>query len=743
MSAAAKRGHAQAFPRLWTVTVAVNLTCGSLAAPAQNSADTFVGSDACRSCHADEYALWTQSDHYRSMRIATDATVLGDFAGAAVTFHDVETRFLSPGASTFHVDTVDGSGERDRFPVRYTFGDWPLQQYLVDAGHGRLQAFGIAWDTRPADQGGQRWFHLQPGEDIEPDHPFHWTGHALNWASQCAACHSTNVAKVASAGVATATYSEVNVACEACHGAGGDHLRLVRAGSPETVPHAGFPNGPTPSVVWRLPPGEPIAVPDRPGNAREIDMCGGCHALRTALTDKPMGQGFHDAYRLELARDGLYFVDGQILEETFVLGSFLQSRMHARGVTCSDCHDPHSGAPFAEGNAVCARCHQPSVYDVAAHHRHRPGEPGSACVDCHMPARTYMGVDDRRDHAFTIPRPALSAELGVPNACTGCHAERSIAWAGERLAAWGVPERDHWARVHDRLLRRDPGSVATLAALVDGDAPVMVKATLLAESAALPAHIVRALLARALDDPHPLVRRGAVAGTRGQPPAVRWDLLRTRLDDAAASVRFEMGIALSEVASALPPAVQTRVATVFAEHRQFLDASADLAATQNALARFEDSLGRREAARRAYVQALDIEPRFVPALVDYADFLRRAGDESQTASLLQRALTVVPDSAVANAAFGLHLVRRGRHAEALTPLERAATVADSTAYFVYTYGVAQYSLGQRDAALETLRAGLRRWPWDPDLLRALIAYTDPGSFETQTYRRRLAEIIAP
>ncbi|MCY4011534.1 MAG: multiheme c-type cytochrome [Gammaproteobacteria bacterium] len=723
--------------------MAVNLACGSLAAPSETPADAFVGSGACRSCHPDEYALWTQSDHYRSMRIATDATVLGDFSGAAVTFHDVETRFQESDTGPFHVDTIGGSGERDRFPVRYTFGHRPLQQYLVDAGHGRLQAFGIAWDARPADQGGQRWFHLQPDEDIEPDHPFHWTGHALNWASQCAACHSTNVVTKAGADGATATYSEINVACEACHGAGGGHVRFIREGSPDTQPHAGFPNGPTQRVAWRFLPDEQIAVPDRRGTARETDMCGGCHALRTALTDKPMGHGFHDAYRLELARDGLYFVDGQIREETFVLGSFLQSRMHARGVTCGDCHDPHSGAPLAQGNAVCARCHQPGAYDVAAHHRHRPGEPGSACVDCHMPARTYMGVDDRRDHAFTIPRPALSAELGVPNACTGCHAERSNAWAGERLAAWGVPEQDHWARVHDRLLRRDPGSVAALVALVGGDAPVMVKATLLAESAALPAHTVRTLLARALDDPHPLVRHGAVAGTRGQPPAERWSLLRTRLDDPAASVRFEMGLALSEVASALPRAAQTGVASLFAEHRRFLGASADLAATQNALARFEDSLARPEAAGRAYRRALDIEPGFVPALVDYADFLRRAGDESQTASLLKRALVVAPDSAVANAAFGLHLVRRGRHAEALTPLERAATVADTTAYFVYTYGVAQYSLGQHDAALETLRAGLGRWPWDPDLLRALIAYTDPGSFEAQTYRRRLAEIIAP
>ena len=175
----------RALPHACIATLVLNL--GALAAT-ETPSDAFVGADTCRSCHPDQYALWTQSDHYRSMRIATDSTVLADFSDTAVTFHGVETRFQKPGGGTFAVDTIGGSGERDRFPVRYTFGHWPLQQYLVDAGHGRLQAFGIAWDTRRADQGGQRWFHLQPNEAIDPDHPFHWTGHALNWGSQCAAC---------------------------------------------------------------------------------------------------------------------------------------------------------------------------------------------------------------------------------------------------------------------------------------------------------------------------------------------------------------------------------------------------------------------------------------------------------------------------------------------------------------------------------------------------------------------------
>ena len=59
-----------------------------------------------------------------------------------------------------------------------------------------------------------------------------------------------------------------------------------------------------------------------------------------------------------------YHPDGQVKEEDYVYGSFVQSRMYQSGVTCSHCHDPHGGQLKASGNAVCTQCHVPQVYDT-------------------------------------------------------------------------------------------------------------------------------------------------------------------------------------------------------------------------------------------------------------------------------------------------------------------------------------------------------------------------------------------
>ena len=77
----------------------------------------------------------------------------------------------------------------------YTFGVHPLQQYLIDFPDGRKQALSIAWDSRPNEAGGQRWFHLYPKENIKAGDRLHWTSNSQNWNFTCAECHSTNLNK--------------------------------------------------------------------------------------------------------------------------------------------------------------------------------------------------------------------------------------------------------------------------------------------------------------------------------------------------------------------------------------------------------------------------------------------------------------------------------------------------------------------------------------------------------------------
>jgi len=205
-------------------------------------ADAFVGSERCIDCHQAEHQLWQGSHHDLAMQEPAEDTVLGDFDDATFSRRGVTTTFTRDGDS-FIVRTAGEDGSLQDFPVRYVFGVEPLQQYLLPLSRGRLQAFDIAWDTRPAEAGGQRWFHLNPEEVTDHSDPLHWTGPYMNWNTSCAECHSTNLEKGYDAVSRSfdTRFSEVNVGCEACHGPGERHLRLLQEGPASVEPNGGFP----------------------------------------------------------------------------------------------------------------------------------------------------------------------------------------------------------------------------------------------------------------------------------------------------------------------------------------------------------------------------------------------------------------------------------------------------------------------------------------------------------------------
>jgi hypothetical protein len=158
------------------------------------SAAIFVGSESCAGCHQAEAERWRLSQHKLAMDHATDKSVLGDFNDASFDYYGVRSRFFRKDEK-FFVETDGPDGTLATFEIKYTFGIDPLQQYLVDFPDGRLQALSIAWDTRPKDQGGQRWLHLYPNEESKHNDVLHWTKLNQNWNFMCAECHSTGVRK--------------------------------------------------------------------------------------------------------------------------------------------------------------------------------------------------------------------------------------------------------------------------------------------------------------------------------------------------------------------------------------------------------------------------------------------------------------------------------------------------------------------------------------------------------------------
>jgi tetratricopeptide (TPR) repeat protein len=707
---------------------------------------SFVGAEQCAPCHEQQDKEWQQSDHFHAMQVANVDTVLGNFSNKTVMFHGYASHFFIDNEQYF-IETIDSNEKKQVFPVRYTFGYRPLQQYLVDIGDGKLQAFDIAWDARSKEEGGQHWIHLQPNEKITTEHPFFWTRHFQNWNSRCAECHSTNLQKNYSAKTNSydTQWSEINVACEACHGPGSKHVELAQD-EKLSKKITGFSHQAKQPLRWEYKKDKATASPQGKKNADHINMCGSCHSLRTQLMEKMIGENFHDSNRLQLLNKGSYFDDGQIREEVFVMGSFLQSKMHGKGVTCNNCHNPHSGKILIQGNGLCSQCHDPKVFDNNEHHHHTDNSEGTACVNCHMPNRTYMQVDDRRDHSFTIPRPDMSLALDVPNACTQCHKNeegKDNEWASQELLKWGVKDNDeHWAHLNYRAQLGDLLVTRPLTTTVDEKVlPALIRASLLDQLSLIPSRVSVETAQESLQDSSPLVRRAAVSALEALPAETRWQLLSPHLKDKSRSVRFEIAESVASVLNQLPPDQQTGLTELITEYRESLDVSLDASSTQVAIANLEMQLGNADAAEQAYLQALRIEPGYVHALINLADFYRQTDRESEAEPLFKKALRIAPDDGAVHHSYGLFLIRKQKYNAALPYLKTALEQTNAQPRYAYVYAIALDSKNQTNAAVKVLEKANKRWPNQYDLLMTLIIYLDKTG-DTKSIYRYLSALTA-
>jgi tetratricopeptide (TPR) repeat protein len=689
------------------------------------------------------------------MQPADAATVLGDFDDTTFAHGDVTTTFFRREEQHW-VRTDDATGELVDFPVRYTFGVEPLQQYLVEVEGGRLQALGIAWDTRPSAAGGQRWFHLYPDQDISHDDALHWSGLYQNWNYMCAECHSTDLRKNydPASGTYDTTWAEIDVACEACHGPASTHVKLAQDLAALPPP----PDWRSGLVValrgdreaeWIMDMETGIATRSPAGSdAHQIDACAPCHSRRAQLTDDSSpGAPLLDGHRPALLEPGLYFADGQIQDEVYVWGSFVQSRMYRAGVVCSNCHDPHSLQVRGEGNSACAGCHLPERFDTPEHHHHDVDGAGAACVECHMPARTYMVVDPRHDHSFRVPRPDLAGPVGAPDACTSCHDDKSPEWADASLRDWYGDDRRDTAHPGEVLaLGRSggPGAGDALAELaLDESAPAIVRATALALLGPLVERQHLEVLQRAIRDRDPLLRFGALRAIDVLPIEARVGMAGSAISDPLLAIRLEAARMLAGAPDELlAPTDRRNLASALAEYRLSLRLRSDHPEAWLAMALLEQAEGALTAADSAYREALELDADFVPALVNLADLRRLQSRDEEGEALLARALEIAPDLAEAHHALGLLRVRRQDLSAALPALAKAAELAPGQVRFAYVYGVALESDGKIDEALAVLAAAQRRQPDSRELLQALVSFSvrHERREEALEWVRRLAAV---
>lgn len=692
--------------------------------------DGFVGSGTCAGCHEKQYELWQGSHHDWAMTPATPEYVLGNFDNVTFDHYGDKSRFFRRD-ERFYVETANARGEKEVFEIAYTFGVEPLQQYLIAFPDGRLQALSLSWDSRPEPEGGQRWFHLYPDERIPHDDVLHWTGTYFNWNSRCAHCHSTNLEKNydPETNRYDTRWSEINVACEACHGPGESHVEWAGKDEAETdVGNRGLERSLSAMGQWLHSEGESTAQRKEttsPGLDGQLSVCGSCHSRRMLIDDPDLPGHFLDKHQIELINPPQYHADGQILEEVYVMGSFLQSRMYQQGVVCSNCHEPHSLELKAEGNAVCAQCHKPSVYDTQKHHHHPAGN-GAQCVNCHMPEKTYMVVDPRRDHSLRIPRPDLSIKLGTPNACTQCHEERSDAWAASAMESWlkevGKELPDHYGEALATAQTGAADSERRLSQLAnrEGESGI-VRGTALSLLSGQPGNQALVTARENLNDDDPLVRLGALRALEVRHPEQRLKDVFPLLTDPRKVVRLEATRLLNDVPDrALTDSQRAVLEEARDAYVTVLQQNADMPGAQVNLGIFHVARGDHERGERAFRQALVLEPHHLAATMNLADLYRVRNQDAKGEPLLRAILEALPEAAGPHHALGLLLIRQKRYEEAIKFLDRAAELEPTNIRYGYVHAVALTSLGQVAEGLEVLSELHERQPDNLEVLYALV-----------------------
>ena len=724
---------------------------------------SYVGRSTCADCHTREHALWLGSDHDRAMELAIDESVLADFDDTSFTHQGVTTRFFRRDGK-FMVNTEGPDGKHHDYEIKYTFGVRPLQQYMVAFPDGRVQVLRESWDVV-----NKKWFYVTPpdvtDERIPPGDPLHWTGIAQNWNTTCADCHSTNVHKNYNAATDTyaTSFEEIDVSCEECHGPGSVHVNLARSASP----------------FWDRNVGYGLVSLKNKNVDTQLEMCAKCHARRYQVhEDFRPGKPFLDHYEPVLLANSLYHADGQILDEVYEYGSFVQSKMYANRVQCSDCHDPHSLKLKFTGNQLCAQCHIPAKYDTPAHHHHQPkgwlgssppqaDEPpadpeqitggsaaprpqppgdGTQCIECHMPSRNYMVIDDRRDHSFRAPRPDLSVKLGTPNACNDCHtrADETFQWAADVVREWygdKRPDDPHWAPSLAAGRIAAPEGEEQLLELIKRKAtPAIVRATAVDLLANYPTPTSENARKAALRDSEPLVRLAGVRAVSAELAPVLATELASRLGDSMRAIRLVAAARLAYLPlDYLTQSQREAFGRALAEFRKTQQLSLDHAGGHLMLAGLDRQSGRTEEAIEHLQAAIRLEPYMAGPRAELATLLHQQGGDpvevrrlrEEEAELMERDANLAPDNAEIKYQLGLLRYLLGEYDEAQAALSAACERAPQN----YEYRMAlallhekRYDLAGEEAQFEAAVAVLKTLhemqPRDPrakDILLRLIA----------------------
>ncbi len=661
----------------------------------------FLGDQACASCHQEQFKDWKGSHHDKAMQVASATTVLGDFNNSSFKSQGITSRFFKKD-SLFFINTEGRDGRYHDFKIEYTFGVEPLQQYIVKFPDGHYQCLRTAWDTEK-----NKWFDLYPDFKVVHSEWLHWSRGGLNWNNMCADCHSTNVRKNYNIDTHSyeTKYALINVSCEACHGPGKAHVERV-----EKLGDSYKSNGDLKMTLGTTP-------------KDLVDQCARCHVRREQFSEFYNFEGtFLDHYFPQLIANNLYHPDGQILDEVYVYGSFLQSKMYQNNVTCTNCHNPHSLKLRFEGNQLCAQCHEPKTYDTTMHHFHTDNSEGSKCINCHMTGKIYMGNDYRRDHSFRIPRPDLSLKYGSPNACTQCHSDKDDEWAWENYKeTHGEPADKHFSELLAPGLKGDPHGFEKLYELSsDTIYPEIARASAVRSMSNYYDDVAVTKMLSFLNDESALVRGATIDALNDVNSSNYLNNFLPLLNDEKRTVRIKAFLAIAGLNKLqIPETYKAAYENVEKEFNTHLEVTADFSGGRAKKALFYLKQGDVNNAILWYEKALEVDDRNNMIRTNLANLYYQNKEQLKAEEAFKLIIEQEPDYAQTYYSYALLLAEQNRVQEAIVQMQLAVKYMPDNIRFYYNLSLLYDKLGDFKKAESTVIEGLKLVPQNDSLLYIL------------------------
>jgi predicted CXXCH cytochrome family protein len=701
---------------------------------------TYAGSSSCKTCHAKEYESWSKSHHGLAERPVDAAIDKAAFVPTRTFKHGTQESTVRATGDRFEVVTQGYETKPTAYPVERVIGVDPLRQFLTPAPGGRLQTLEASYDPNK-----NQWFDVYGNEDRRFGEWGHWTGRGMNWNSMCASCHNTRVRK--NYDEKSDTYqtamAQLTVSCESCHGPMKQHVEG----------HKGYGGGAHPAT---LPSSHARFSKDQ-----NFDTCGSCHARRADLTGNFVpGDAFEDHYSLSIPDlSEIFYADGQVREEDYEFTAFSGSKMHAAGVRCLDCHDPHSSKTIVQGNLLCMRCHNGSFKGAPLiapeqHSFHKTDSAGNQCVNCHMPQTTYMQRHGRHDHGFTIPDPLLTKQFEIPNACNRCHTDKKADWSLAAVEKWYGPKMQRPTRERAQWLAKarrgdDSARQAVLKLLKEEKQPFWqaVSAAVLGQWVGAP-DVTPALVA-ALESPSPLVRENAIRAlepiTQPQRDAGARLAVGKLLSDPVRSVRVRAAWSLRDAVDPATPAgadlltylkfngdqpggamqqgiyaiARNDVATAVERFNKSVTWDPNSAPFRDSLAVALSLQGNTAAAAEQLEWAAKLDPQDAEYPYKLALAESELGHLDKTIELLQRALKLNPRHPRAAYNLGLAYNQTNQPDKAIEMLRQAETTNPGDAQISYALATIYNRQGRKEEARAAAQRALEKDPTYSDAARLL------------------------